>query len=355
MRACPRHWGFIGFLYLCACHGQDPRTAAAERPNPVEPEWQDALSSTPKLLVFLRPKKLQADKVYGPMLRRALDLAREQRVTSGALVLDAIEDSEEAIAELDDLTTQEAPASAAAQELLLVLRGTRSDIDPSRLVGPEGDLLWSAGPNGAVRELVHERDRDGAQNPTSLFELPDRTWVVACGAARDRARDAFAHPTSRPEPPFAIDSLATVSIDGPSLVRRVSLLQSSGPLASAGDGLRSLALELLATAPPADATAPPGSFLPRQVRAVASYADAQAASDAGGSLRVVLQVVSRIKPAGIAWLGAGQVDVADHRVIVTEPVPMDLLRSVLYAGRAPAASPNGSPPNASRPNTPPSP
>jgi len=48
----------------------------------------------------------------------------------------------------------------------------------------------------------------------------------------------------------------------------------------------------------------------------------------------MLRVVSRLKPSGLAWLGAGQVDVADSRVVVTEPVPMDLLRSVLYAGRA---------------------
>jgi hypothetical protein len=269
------------------------------------------------------------------MLRRALDLAREQRVTSGALVLDAIEDAEEVIAELGDLTTAEASPAADSQELLLVLRGTRSDLDPSRLVGPEGDLLWSTGANGGVRELVHERDRDGTPNPASLFELPNRTWVVASGPARDRARDAFAHPDRHSEPSFAIDSLATVSIDGPSLIGRVSLLQAGGSLASVGRGLRSVALELLAPAPPGEAAPRPADVLPpRQVRAVASYADGQAAAVAGGAVRVMLQVVARLQPSGLAWLGAGQVDVADSNVIVTEPVPMDLLRSVLYAGRS---------------------
>jgi hypothetical protein len=328
--------GSLGLLAgSAACHGPGTQTTAAERPDALEPQWQDALPPSPKLLVFLRPKALRVDKVYGPMLRRALELAREQRVTSEALVLDAVEGAEEVIAELGDLTSPETSVTAASQELLLVLRGTRSDIDPSRLVGPEGDLLWSAGPNGAVRELVHERDRDGTPNPTSLFELPNRTWVVASGAARDRARDAFAHPARRTEPSFAIESLATVSIDGPSLVGRVSLLQASGPLAGVGHGLRSLALELLAPAPTGEA-APlrTDPFPPRQVRAVASYADGEAASVAGGSVRVMLQVVSRLKPNGLAWLGAGEVDVADSRVIVTEPVPMDLLRSVLYAGRA---------------------
>jgi hypothetical protein len=222
------------FLFVGACHGPAPREPAAERPDALEPEWQDALPPAPKLLVFLRPKGLRDDKVYGPMLRRALELAREQRVTSGALVLDAIEDAEEVIAELGDLTPRETSVPADSLELLLVLRGTRSDIDPSRLVGPEGELLWSDGPNGVVRELVHERDRDGTPNPTSLFELPNRTWVVASGAARDRARDAFAHPTRHPEPPFALDSLATIVIDGPALVGRVSLLQGTGPLGGVG-------------------------------------------------------------------------------------------------------------------------
>lgn len=323
------------FLFVGACHGPAPREPAAERPDALEPEWQDALPPAPKLLVFLRPKGLRDDKVYGPMLRRALELAREQRVTSGALVLDAIEDAEEVIAELGDLTPRETSVPADSLELLLVLRGTRSDIDPSRLVGPEGELLWSDGPNGVVRELVHERDRDGTPNPTSLFELPNRTWVVASGAARDRARDAFAHPTRHPEPPFALDSLATIVIDGPALVGRVSLLQGTGPLGGVGHGLRSVALELLAPAPPGEAGKPPSEPLPpRQVRAVASYADAEAAAVAGGAARVMLRVVSRLKPSGLAWLGAGQVDVADSRVVVTEPVPMDLLRSVLYAGRA---------------------
>jgi hypothetical protein len=328
-------WGMFGLLSASACLGPNTRTAAAERPDALEPQWQDALPPAPKLLVFLRPKELRADKVYGPMLRRALELAREQRVTSGALVLDAIEDAEEVIAELGDLTAPETSTPAGSQELLLVLRGARSDIDPARLVGSEGDLLWSDGPNGGVRELVHERDRDGTPNPTSLFELPNRTWVVASGAARDRARDAFAHPARRPEPSLAIDSLATVSIDGPSLAARVSLLQSAGPLAGVGHGLRSVDLELLAPDPPGEATLRPAdSFPPRQVRAVASYADGEAAAVAGGAMRVMLQVVSRLKPTGLAWLGAGQVDVAGSRVIVTGPVPMDLLRSILYAGHA---------------------
>ena len=80
---------------------------AAERPDALEPQWQDALPSSPKLLVFLRPKGLRADKVYGPMLQRALELAREQRVTSGALVLDAIEELIRTIRLIEGVTRTE--------------------------------------------------------------------------------------------------------------------------------------------------------------------------------------------------------------------------------------------------------
>ncbi len=314
-----------------ACHGPEVRAATAEPTSALEPHWQDALPVAPKLLLFLRPKALRADKVYGPMLRQALQLARERRVTSGSLVLEAIEDADEAVAELGDWSTTEAPSGS--RELVFVLRGTRADLDPARLVGPEGDLLWSAGPSGRVRELVHERDQDGTPNPASLFELADRTWVVASGAARDRARDAFAHPFQRSVPPFAPDALATIAIDGPSFVAKVPFLQASGPLASLGRGLRSVELDLLEPMPPSGATGPPADPIsPRQIRALLSYVDGQAAVQAGSAMGEILQVVSRVKPAALSWLVADHVEVVRQSVVIVEPVPMDLLQRFFYQG-----------------------
>lgn len=322
-------------LGAIACENPEPRLAGSPS-GAREPQWQDALPAAPKLLVFLRPKALRDDRVYGPMLRRALELARERRVTSGSLVLDAIEDADQAIAELGDLAPED---NQAPQELVVVLRGVRSDIDPATLVGPEGDLLWSPGPTGAVRELVHEVDRDGTPNPASLFELPGRTWVVASGLARDRAREAFAHPSRRREPVSALDALATIWIDGPSLVERVSQLRPSGLLASVGNGLKSLALDLLA--PTAAPGGPPGSnpIPSRDVRAVASYPQDQAAADAGEAFGEMLEVVSRLKPAGLAWLAPAKVVVEGSRVIVTEPLPLALLAGLLEAGRPPPPTP----------------
>jgi hypothetical protein len=329
---------WCSLLPAIACRPPEARSSSPERTSALEAAWQDAIPAAPDLLVSIRPKALRADGVYGPMLRRALELAREQRVTSGSLVLEAIEDADEVIAELGEWAPSAPAEGSGAQELLLVLRGTRGDIDPARLVGPEGDLLWSAGPSGAVRELVHERDHDGTPNPASLFELPDRTWVVASGAARDRARDAFAHPSHRPEPSFAPDAFATVRIDGASLVGRVSLLQSSGPLASVGRGLRSVDLDLLAPPAPLPVGAPSANRIPRrEMRALVTYSNAQTAAAAGNSIRDMLQVVGRLKPAGLAWLEPGRVDLAGSSVAIIEPVPMDLLSGFLRAGRGAAA------------------
>jgi hypothetical protein len=334
----------LGFLFCLpaaiACHSPEVRMPTAEPPLALEPHWQDALPAAPELLLFLRPKALRADRVYGPMLRQALQLARERRVTSGSLVLEAIEDADEAVAELGDWSATEVPS--ASGELVFVIQGTRADLDPARLVGPEGDLLWSAGPSGRVRELVHERDQDGTPNPASLFELADRTWVVASGAARDRAREAFAHPSRRSAPPFATDALAAVTIDGPSLVAKVPFLQASGPLASLGRDLRSVELELLQPVPP-----PPGAVGPtadpisaRQIRALLSYVDDRAAVLAGSAMREILQVVSRVKPAGLSWLVADHVEITGRSVVIAEPVPMDLLQRLFYSGGATAAPPS---------------
>jgi hypothetical protein len=328
-----------GLLSSFACHAPGPQSASITRQATREPAWQDALEAPPKLVVMLRPKALRADAVYGPMVRKALGLALQQRVTSRALVLEAIEDADEVIASLSDWTPSEPAEASGSDDLVLILRGTRADIDPAKLVGPQGELLWSAGPTGPVRELVHERDRDGSSNPASLFELPDRTWVVASGAARDRARDAFAHPTHRSPPSFAPEALASVRIDGPSLVSRVSVLQPSSSLAHLGHGLRSVTLDLLAPGAPAAGASGGPSVPRREVRAVVSYAEQRAAAMAATTIAFMLQAVGRTKPEGLAWLGDSRVDATGTDVIVTDTVPVDLLASVLRAGRSPPPSP----------------
>src|ERR1019366_6462314 len=90
-------------------------------------------------------------------------------------------------------------------DVVVVVRGVRADVDPAALVDADGRPLWAPGPTGRVRELVRAGTGSGAESseaprneiPASLFELPGRTWVIASGEARARARSAFAHAPAR--------------------------------------------------------------------------------------------------------------------------------------------------------------
>jgi hypothetical protein len=263
------------------------------------------------------------------MLRRTIELAHEQRATSGTLVLDAIEDTDEVIVELGDWSESEDPSE---RELVLVLHGVPADLDPARLIDSDGHPLWSPGPNGPVAELIHERDPDGRANPASLFELPDRTWLVVSDAARARARNAFLRPRGTPPPSFAPDSLLSIRVDGPSLASHVPLLQSSGPLSGIGRDLRSVTLDLLT--PVAAPGAPSEHEVRRDMRAILAYPTGRAAQDAGDALGPMLAVVGRLKPTGLAWLAGTAVQVSGTSVMLSQTVPTDLLAEALQAGRA---------------------
>ncbi|MGH7269994.1 MAG: hypothetical protein ACREJ3_06145, partial [Polyangiaceae bacterium] len=58
----------------------------------IEPSWQGIFDETPELFVLVRPKALRADPVYGRLLRRAVEVARERsRVVAETRSLDAME------------------------------------------------------------------------------------------------------------------------------------------------------------------------------------------------------------------------------------------------------------------------
>jgi hypothetical protein len=205
---------------------------------------------------------------------------------------------------------------------VLVARGVRADVDPARMVDDEGHGLWQPGPPGRVPELVRETDAHGHPVDASLFVLPGRTWVIAQGQARARARQAFAHPFNRPQMQLDPDALAIVRIDGPSLVARVHALQDLGGLAAVGHRLRSVSLEL-----------PPGAE--HSVRATFAYADEDSAATSAVTVEQALQAISRSKREGLAWLGAARVGRAPRSVVVTSPLPGRLIDALLHAGSAP--------------------
>jgi hypothetical protein len=312
-----RAWALGGALALgsAACGSAPPPHTT--RTDVAEPRWQDVIDTTPELLVVVRPKALREDRVYGPLLRRAVDAARlRSKVVAATQTLETIEDAEEVVIGARPDTRER------AGEFLFVERGVRADVDPGKLVDDGGQPLWTPGPSGPTRELVRERDEHGATVDASLFELPGRTWVVVTGAARARARDAFAHPVQRP--PFQLDAsaLALVRIDGPSLVARVRGLQDLGAFAAVGRRLRSVMLVL-----------PPGGE--GAVKATLAYSDEDAAALAEVTLRQVVAAVGRTKTERMAWLGAAKVERPDTRVVVTAPLPPQLVAGLLNAGSAP--------------------
>jgi hypothetical protein len=304
--------------FLVSCGGAS--TSARVRPTSIEPQWQDVFGETPAMLLFVRPRAVREDKVYGPLFRRVIDLARERsRVVSATRAMEAVEDADEVVVGIPS-------ASGDAGDLVMVVQGVSAAIDPSKLVDSDGRALWAPGPSGRVRELVRERDERGSPVDASLFELPGRTWVIASGQSRARARDAFVHPLGRPPLSSDPDALATLRIDGPSLVARFRALQDLGALAPIGRKLRTVTVWL-----PAVQGADSASVV---VEIALSYRDEDAAAFAEVRAREVVEVVARKKPENLGWLARAKVDRPGNRLLLTFPLPPQLIDGLLHAGTA---------------------
>jgi hypothetical protein len=312
-----------------------------------EAAWQDAFVAPPEVLVVLYPGALRDDPVYGPLLRRAIALARQQsRVVARTRALEVIEDAEEVIAGWRS-------GGQDADDLVLVIRGVRADVDPATVVDSDGRPLWAPGPPGDVRELVRASDAPSVDRdvPASLFELPGRTWVIATGDARARVRAAFlrgprVHRPVVPEP-AAEEALLSVRIDGPSLVRHVPALRAGGDrgdrpraLGAVGRDLTDVVLEVAAggaegaeAGPPADGGAPPSPT--RLIKAALSYGTADSASAAEATIVEVVEALGRRK-ADLAWFPADPVSVTcpphGAQVVLTAPLPPRLIDALTHVG-----------------------
>lgn len=292
---------------------RDPNQAPRAAAETGEPRWQDIFLEVPEFFVVVRPKALREDRIYGRLLRRAIEWGRDQsKVVAATRMAESVEDAEEVVLGLSE-------ARGRAAEAILVENGVRSDVDPGKLVDDDGRLVWSQGPSGPIRELVHEGPRGGPEPDASLFELPGRTWVIASGPARERARDVFVHPLNRPLPAYsAADSraLAFVRLDGAALVSRVQQLRGSGPLSTVGHKLVSAVFSL-----------PPGAE--HSLRAFLDYVDEDAALAAEAVLRDTVSAFRRTRSSGLAWLGTATVERAGTSVIATAPLPPQLIDRLL--------------------------
>jgi hypothetical protein len=306
----------------CLAAGLPTQGCAAATPAPPprarvsEPRWQDAFDETPELLVVVRPRNLRQDKIYGPLLRRATQLARERSGIVSATPLEVLEDADEVVIGVHprDRADDDVPP-----DLLLVVVGARADVDPGALTDATGHALWAAGPAGPVRELVRERDDHGTPLAASLFELPGRTWLIASGEIRAHVRESLAHPLEKPAMDLDPAALAIVRIDGPALVGRVRALQTLGSHAAIGRRLRALTLRL-----------PPG--VSGEVEISLAYADEDAAAFAELTTRDAVAAIARKKPDGLAWLGSATVTRAGKHVDLKTPLPRSLAEALLHGG-----------------------
>jgi hypothetical protein len=183
-----------------ACGGPPP----APPPKPAEASWQDAFEGSEALVAVLRPKALLRDPVFGPLVKSgiAVVLAREGSTPS----LDVLTATEELVVALPRKN---------GEGTMVVLSGVDADRAPERVGDERGMQLFRHGADArGVAEWTSASGKDA-----SLFVLPRRTWVIASGAARNRARIAFANPAGRPAPEYGnANALAVVRLDAPSLL-----------------------------------------------------------------------------------------------------------------------------------------
>ncbi len=308
--------GLFGAVGLCDCSHVAAAPPPMTSPADSDPHWEGALQPLPELLLLVRPQALRRDPLYGPLVGRVIELARDHTpIVAASGALEAMENAEEVIVGLRESRTDD------QGDLLVVIRGVPASADPAHIVDDSGQALWSPSPNGAtngVRELLRnpaEAPGQGAPSApdASLFELPSRTWVIATGGARARSRDAFARPVAVESGPLGVPSgaIAALRLNGPSLVSRVRALRPPGPLAALGSNLSTATVVLL---PGEDAL----------VRATLVYKDEQAVMLAQSALRAALDAVARAKPDDYAWLRSVTLEPSRCCIVVSSPLPKQI-------------------------------
>jgi hypothetical protein len=288
----------MALAVLATSCGPDKPAASAQRAH--EPRWADALGEMPELYVVVRPGALKRDATFGPFFQTLMRIAQARRDMGGATVLEAMTGADEVIL---------GARSGEPLEMILVVRGVPAQLDPSKVQEAGHPIFRLVGePHVGVAE--YERLDRQVASPASLFVLPKRTWVVAVGAAKDRARAAFARPTGRPVPRVEEGALMVVRLDGPTLARRrMSRSRGAGVIESLGKKLASVSLSLQ-----------PGSS---GVKAALAYEDDDASAWAENAVRRVVELAGERE--GLAWLREATVGREGTQVLVTVPLPPRLL------------------------------
>jgi hypothetical protein len=278
-------------VVLAAC-GVAPAPVSKPRETPIA--WADVFEG-PDLWVVVRPRAFRSDPVYGAFFRALVQVALARGLGRGASMVEAAEGAEEIVLGL-----------ARGDDAAIVFRGVPAHLDPATMSDSEGRSLFRArDERGRVAEYEVAGKSDGA-----LFVLPDRTWIGALGAARTRARRAFAMPLGHPPPQLDREALAAVSVTGP-LAHALDRHPMFGPL-----GARLETSDLVLK--PAR-----GGLL-----VTLRYADAPAATTAAAHARRLRSAAEK------AWIKDAEIVVDDRTVRVKASLPPRLLEELPSASGA---------------------
>jgi hypothetical protein len=186
---------------LAAC-GSPSRIPVEAARRDDAPGWQNVFERVPDILLMFRPRALQRDDVYGPLLKSALRVAQARGWMRGSSMLQAVEGCDEILVGLT--------RGALGVDAVVVFRGVPANLDVATMADAEGRTLFR---RRDVPASVPEYEWLGEADVGSVFVFGDRVWVGALGAARERAREAFERPTHGRWRGFDRDALAVVRVD----------------------------------------------------------------------------------------------------------------------------------------------
>ncbi|AKV02129.1 hypothetical protein AKJ09_08792 [Labilithrix luteola] len=288
------------------------------------PQWQDVFDGTPELYAVVRPQAIKTDAIYGTFFRSLLRVAQAKTEMTGVTALEALEGCDEIVI---GIRRDPAGGGRIMDDAAIVFRGVPASLDPAKMTDGSGAPLFRL---VSERAKAPEYERVGTVDGRrglagSLFVLPERTWVVALGSARDRAREAFATPFGRPAPKSDPSALATVRLDAGTFVRgqRIEKSPAFGPLTRK---LESLSFSLA-----------PGKG---GVIATLRYQDEDASAWAEMHAKRLLEELARIEgdsaggprrspqPFALGWLKDAQVGHEGNALKVRLSVPARLLEEL---------------------------
>lgn len=269
-------------------------------PTPVrphyEPAWQDIFDGTPSFFAVIRPQAMKRDPVYGKFFDVLLRVAQARAETNGVTAIEALAGSDEIIV---GITRHE----DRHDDVAIVFRGVPASLDPAKMTNAEGTLVLSAADE---HSRVPEYELTDQHLFGSIFVLPERTWVLTMGTARDRAKQAFASPKGKPLPQVDATALAVLRVDANVFGRRrsegitTSLQSATITLAPGKDGLR-LAL---------------------------SYEDENATKRAEPQVKQLVAALMRDKPERFNWLEGAKITREGKDVKASVAPPARLLEEL---------------------------